>query len=184
MLEDSHDIICVSCALSTELDGNLHFIKLCVYICTYLCVHAGRAHASQVESTPLILFNYLLLMLSLCTSPTPWSLSEHLLKLLKPLPQPRLLQCVAKMVAHYQWTNTDGPLDAGRTSLFQELLAVASLLLCWRAEDEGVETSTLLSLYSSVEGTLTALIPSVSVPTYALHVSHTHAPPLSHCVCT
>ena len=47
MLEDSHDVICVSCALFTELGGMLYFNRLCVYV--YLAVHAF-----QVEPTSLI----------------------------------------------------------------------------------------------------------------------------------
>ena len=72
--------------------------------------------------------------------------------------------CDISMAAHYQWTNTDDPPDAERTNLFQELLTVASLILHRHTTDWDGEAATLHSLYSVVERTLTALIPSVSVP--------------------
>ena len=72
--------------------------------------------------------------------------------------------CDISMATHYQWTNTDDPPDAGRTNLFQELLTVAGLILHRHTTDWNGEAATLHSLHSVVERTLTALIPSVSVP--------------------
>ena len=68
----------------------------------------------------------------------------------------------------------DDPPDASKTSLFQELLAVASLLLRWHTVEWHAEASSLQSLYSAVERTLTALIPSVS----ELRMSYMTATPM------
>ena len=72
--------------------------------------------------------------------------------------------CDISTAAHYQWTNTDDPPDAGRINLFQELLTVAGLIHNRHTTDWDVEAANLHSLYSVVKRTLTALIPSVSVP--------------------
>lgn len=169
MLAESHDVICVSCTIHLKVLSVLMGMPLSQKVSLVRCT-----------CRPMLMYCIeldpgLVPLCSIAAYPCSFSLHSPplgpflniLLKLLEPLPQPHLLQCVAKMAAHYQLANTDDPLDAGKTSIFQELLAVASLLLRWHTLDWGVEVSTLQSLYSAVERALTALIPSVSV----LHTS-------------